>query len=233
MRADTPPVAAGGRNVAHPRDVGRWPRRPGSDDTATWLRIREAGVPDRPRWARRDDSRTAAVGPGRSQAVDPQRPVTVRGNRAPRCAARRGSLDSRPSGLDRSLRGSGCRTATLPDDHRTGVSRTGNRTGYLSGGVRDGRTVATTVSPGDAAGRAESSDPSIGLGRNSGQARRAPRSMLAPACGRDGGSGAGADRFRVTGNREATARIGGFFAANVRRGRRTGRSRRHARGENL
>lgn len=190
-------------------------------------------MPDRPRWARRDDSRTAVVGPGRSQAVDSERPVTVRGNRAPRCATRRGDVDSGPSGPDRSLDGSGCRTATLPDDHRTGVSRTGNRTGDLSGGDRDGRTVATTASPGDAAGRAGYSYPSIGLGRNSGQARRAARSMLAPACGRDGGSGAGADRFRVTGCREAKVGIGGFFAANVRRGRRAERSCRHARGENL
>jgi len=87
--------------------------------------------------------------------------------------------------------------------------------------------------PGDAAGRAGYSYPSIGLGRISGQARPATGSMLALVCGRDDGSGADADRFRATGNRDATARIGGFFAADVMRGRQAERRCRHARGASL
>jgi len=181
-KANTPPIPTGGRPVVHPQRSGR------ATVTSEALLCGNAqedsvsAVPDHSRRARRVDSTTDGNGPGRSQADRSERPVTVRGNRAPRCDCASSRHDSMPSGLGRRLGTSVRRTATLPDDHRTGVSRPGNRAGDPSGGDPDGRTVATTASPSDAAGRAGYSYPSIGLGRRSGQARRAPGRMSAPAC---------------------------------------------------
>lgn len=78
--------------VAPPFTRGTWKGGRGFSNPVVRQRAGGFGrvaVPDRFPWARQDDSTTVGTGPGRSQAVRSERPVTVRGNRAPRCKRRR------------------------------------------------------------------------------------------------------------------------------------------------